>query len=195
MVYSGDGRGPGLIIASDIAEVELDIKSPKTINLRTMNSSLPPPDYTDLVKLYGAPSQAGFGSAVFNELIEPGTNLESIALRYYQYFVGELWEQYGESAWMSPWKQIYVRPDGMQPDIVAELRAIADPLAANYVPILLLDETDDHARAQQALAAVFDDPQVTNLSIYAIGDGAAMSGLLLAGYRPNEMTILISLLD
>ena len=195
MVYSGDGRGPGLIIASNMAEAELDIKSPKTIILKTMNSSPSPPDHTDLVKLYGAPSQAGFGSAVFTELIEPGTNLESIALRYYQYFVGELWEQYGESAWMSSWKQIYVRPDGIQPDIVAELKAIADPVAANHVPILLLDETDDYAKAQQALAAVFNDPQVTNLNVYAIGDGAAMSGLLLAGCRPNEMTILISLLD
>uniref|UniRef100_B8HZH3 Uncharacterized protein n=1 Tax=Cyanothece sp. (strain PCC 7425 / ATCC 29141) TaxID=395961 RepID=B8HZH3_CYAP4 len=27
------------------------------------------------------------------------------------------------------------------------------------------------------------------------GDGAALSGLLLAVYRPNEMAILISLLD
>lgn len=145
--------------------------------------------------LYGQPSQAGFGSAVFDEWIHPGTGLDAISLRYYQYFVGKLWEQYGESAWMSTWKQVYLRPDGIQPDIVAELRAIADPLAAQYVPILLLTETDDEARAQQALATVFNHPQVTDLRVYAIGDGAALSGLLVAGYRPNDMTILISLLD
>ncbi|MCU0524807.1 MAG: hypothetical protein MUF72_08270 [Elainella sp. Prado103] len=149
---------------------------------------------TVLQTLYGQPSQAGFGSAVFDKIIKPETELEPIALRYYQYFVGKLWEQYGESAWMSTWKQIYVRPKGMQPDIVAELRAIADP-ASHHVPILLLDETDDRTRAQQALAAVFDDPQITDLSVYMIGDGAALSGLLVAGCRPNEMTILISLLD
>ncbi|MBL1173592.1 hypothetical protein [Pantanalinema sp. GBBB05] len=159
-----------------------------------MNSSSPPPDYTDLVTLYGAPSQAGFGSAVFDEIIEPGTDLEPIVLQYYRHFVGKLWEQYGADAWMSTWKPVYVRPDGRQPDIVAELKAIAAP-AAHYVPILLLDETDDHARAQQALAAVFDDPQMTDLRVYMIGDGAALFGLLLAGYRPNKMTILISLLD
>jgi hypothetical protein len=147
-----------------------------------------------LQEIYGQPSQAGFGSAVFNELSQPGTDLEAIALRYYQHFVGKLWEQYGADAWMSTWKQVYVRPAGIQPDIVAELKAIAAP-AAHYVPILLLDETDDRARAQQALAAVFDDPQMTDLSVYAIGDGAALSGLLVAGYRPNEMTILISLID
>lgn len=161
-----------------------------------MNLTPPPPDYTNLITLYGAPSQAGFGSAVFYDQIEPGTDLESIARRYYQHFVGSLWEQYGESAWMSSWQQVYVRPKGIQSDIVAELKAIADPAAANYVPILLLTETDDYARAQQALATVFNHPQVTNLSVYAIGDGSAMSGLLLAGSRTSgETTILISLLD
>lgn len=150
---------------------------------------------TVLQALYGQPSQAGFGSAVFDGLIPAGEDLEAIALQYYQHFVGNLWEQYGETAWMSTWKRVYGRPPGRQPDIVAELREIADPAATNYIPILLLDETDDQARAQQALAAVFDHPQVTDLSVYAIGDGAALSGLLLAGYRPNEVTILISLLD
>jgi hypothetical protein len=161
-----------------------------------MNPSPPPPDSTDLVNLYGAPCQAGFGSAVFDELIQPGTGLEAIALRYYQHFVGPLWEQYGESAWMSTWKQVYVRPTGMQPDIVAELRAIADQGTAQFVPILLLSETDDESCAQQALASVFNDPQVTDLTVYAIGDGAAMSGLLLISYCiTGETTILISLLD
>ncbi|UBF26229.1 hypothetical protein K9N68_32770 [Kovacikia minuta CCNUW1] len=151
---------------------------------------------TILQAIYGPPSQGGFGSAVFYDAIPPGADLEPIALRYYQHFVGKLWEQYGESAWMSAWKQVYVRPPGIQPNIVAELKAIGDPAAANYVPILLLNETDDQAKAQQALASVFDDPQVTNLNVYAIGDGAAMSGLLLAGCRATgETTILVSLLD
>lgn len=151
---------------------------------------------TLLQAIYGPPSQAGFGSAVFHEQLPPGTALEAIALRYYQHFVGPLWEQFGADAWMSTWKQVYVRPDGIQPDIVAELGAIADPLAAPYVPILLLSETEDHASAQQALASVFDDPQMTDLKLYAIGDSAAMSGLLLAGGRiTGETTILVSLLD
>lgn len=149
-----------------------------------------------LQAIYGQPSQAGFGSAVFDELLQPGTDLEPIALQYYQHFVGTLWEQFGADAWMSAWKQVYVRPHGIQSDIVAELKAIADPLAAQYVPMLLLTETDDQSSAQQALAAVFNDPQVTDLRIYAIGDGAAMSGLLLAGSRTTgETTILVSLLD
>jgi hypothetical protein len=151
---------------------------------------------TVLQSIYGAPSQAGFGSAVFDQLIEPGTNLEPIALRYYQHFVGKLWEQFGEAAWMSTWKQVYVRPTGIQPDIVAELKAIGDRDTAQFVPMLLLTETDDEDKAQQALATVFNDLQVTDLRVYTIGDGAAMSGLLLAGSRTTgETTILVSLLD
>jgi hypothetical protein len=149
-----------------------------------------------LQAIYGQPSQKGFGSAVFDEQIELGTELESIALRYYQYFVGKLWEQFGSEAWMGAWKRVYVRPQGIQPDIVAELRAIGDRDAAQFVPILLLDETEDQAKAQQALATVYDRPQVRNLSVYTIGDGAAMSGLLLLGRQiTGETTILISLLD
>lgn len=162
-----------------------------------MTSSTPlPPAVTALTTLYGAPSQPGFGSAVFYDEIEPGSDLEPIALHYYQYFVGKLWEQFGAEAWMSAWKQVYARTSGVTPDIIAELQAIADPAAANYVPILLLTETDEQARAQQALANVFNHPQVTDLRVYAIGDGAAMSGLLLVGCRTTgEITILISLLD
>ncbi|GAB4378952.1 MAG: hypothetical protein Kow00121_31880 [Elainellaceae cyanobacterium] len=161
------------------------------------SSDQPQPEaVTILQAIYGQPSQARFGSAVFYERIEPGSDLETIALRYYQHFVGNLWEQYGESAWMSTWKQVYVRPDGMQPDIVAELGAIADPVVAQYVPILLLTQIEDYASAQKALAAVFNHPQVTKLRVYAIGDGAAMSGLLLAGCLiTGDTTILISLLD
>lgn len=151
---------------------------------------------TLLQAIYGPPSQAGFGSAVFHEQLPPGTALAAIALQGYQHFVGPLWEQFGADAWMSAWKRVYVRPDGIQPNIVAELGAIADPLAAQYVPMLLLAETENYARAQQALASVFDDPQMTDLRLYAIGDGAAMSGLLLAGgHITGETTILISLLD
>lgn len=155
-----------------------------------------PADVTALMAVYGAPSQAGFGSAVFYDAIAPGTDLESVALRVYQHFVGKLWAQYGESAWMGAWKQVYTRTGGVTPDIVAELRAIADPAAVQFVPILLLADTDESAQAQQALAAVFNDPQIADLRVYAIGDGAAMSGLLLAGSRTTgEITLLVSLLD
>ncbi len=149
-----------------------------------------------LQAIYGPPSQAGFGSAVFVQQSEPGPDLESIALKYYQHFVGELWDRFGSTAWMSTWQQVYDRPQGIQPDIVAELRAIDDQNVSQFVPILLLEETENQTQTEQALAAVYDQPKVTDLQVYTIGDGAAVAGLMLLGrYAAEETVILISLLD
>ncbi|MBW4529685.1 MAG: hypothetical protein KME02_03245 [Aphanothece saxicola GSE-SYN-MK-01-06B] len=153
------------------------------------DNETPPPSY-------GVPSQAGFGSAVFEDQLKPDKDLEFLARQYYQHFVGELWEKYGEAAWMSTWKLVYARSPGLQPNIVAELKAIADPQAIQFMPFLLLTDTDDRSKAQQALEAVFNHPQITDLRVYAIGDDAAMPGLLVAGNRSTgETTILVSLLD
>jgi hypothetical protein len=84
----------------------------------------------------------------------------------------------------------------VKPDIVAELKAIAEPEVVPYVPTLLLADSEDRNRAQPALEAVFNHPEMTDLRVYAIGDGVAMSGLLVAGSRTTgETTILVSLLD
>jgi hypothetical protein len=158
-------------------------------------SSNPKPDYVaELETVYGAPSQSGFGSAVFYEVLEPEADLEPVALRYYQYFVGDLWERFGEAAWMGPWKLVYTRQPGGKPDIVAELQAIADPTAHLSVPMLL--ELDDAERGKKALSATYDDADVNNLAVYTLGDGEAMSGLLVAGqHSTGEATFLIFLLD
>ena len=47
-----------------------------------------------------------------------------------------------------------------------------------------------------ALAAAFDDPAVTELAAYTLGDGAAMAGILVAGRRDDGAdTFLVFLLD
>ena len=155
------------------------------------------PDYvTRLESSYGAPSQAGFGSAVFHEQMKADDDLEQGALAKYQYFTGDLWQRWGEEAWMSPWKEVYARQAGAKPDIVAELRGIADPDAAISVP-MILDNIDGAEQARAVLAAAYDDPAVTDLWVYNLGDGAAMSGLLVAGYRKGtgEATFLVFLMD
>ncbi|HRX05033.1 MAG TPA: hypothetical protein P5148_17925, partial [Anaerolineae bacterium] len=71
------------------------------------------PQYVaDLETVFGPPSQAAFGSAVFNQALDAGAGLETAALGKYKYFVGDLWERYGEDAWMGPWKEVYARPAG-----------------------------------------------------------------------------------
>ncbi len=80
----------------------------------------------NLEAVYGAPSQAAFGSAVFSEKLTATDNLAQAALAKYRYFVGDLWERYGEQAWMGPWREVYTRKAGADRDIAAELRAIDD---------------------------------------------------------------------
>jgi len=151
---------------------------------------------TTLEAAYGAPSQAGFGSAVFTEQLKASDELEKAALAKYKYFTGDLWERWGEDAWMGPWKEVYTRPTGAKADIVAELRGIADPDAANSVP-MILDNIEGADKARAALAAAYDDPAVTELRVFNLGDGGAMSGILVAGRRgaTGEATFLVFLLD
>ena len=155
------------------------------------------PDYVIALELaYGAPSQAGFGSAVFYTPGQAAPDLEQAALDKYRYFVGDLWAQYGEAAWLGPWRQLYRRPPGARHDIVGELHGLPDHTAALSAGVLL-DEMENAAKAQAALVPAFDDPAVTELAVYQLGDGGAMSGLLVAGRRqaPPEAIFLIFLID
>lgn len=151
---------------------------------------------TALEAAYGAPSQAGMGSAVFFERRKPGEDLGEAALAKYRHFVGGLWERFGEKAWMGPWKEVYARRAGSRPDIVAELRGITDPAAAQSAP-MILDAVQDAEKACAALTAAFDDPAVTELRVFNLGDGGALSGVLVAGRRATagEAVFVVFLMD
>lgn len=149
---------------------------------------------TALEAAYGAPSQAGFGSAVFYA-DKDAKDLTKAALKYYQHFVGELWQRWGEEAWMGPWKEVYARRTGAKADIVAELKGIDDFDARNSVP-MILEVVQNADAARKALSDAYDDPTVTELRVFTLGDGEAMSGLLVAGKRKTgEATFLVFLMD
>ncbi|MEZ4660101.1 MAG: hypothetical protein R2911_21295 [Caldilineaceae bacterium] len=93
-------------------------------------------------------------AAVFAETLTDGADLTAAALAKYKYFVGDLWDQYGEDAWMGPWKEVYARPADAAHDIVAELRAIDDPVAALSAPMIL----DNVENADQTCAALSPRP-------------------------------------
>jgi hypothetical protein len=96
---------------------------------------------------------------------------------------------------MTSWKQVNRRRPGDTHQIIAEMRAIADPNAALLMP-LLLDDMEDAEAAQTALSDVYDDMTMVDLTLYTLGDGAALSGILVAGRRIiGEATLLIFLLD
>jgi hypothetical protein len=146
----------------------------------------------ELESAYGAPSQAGFGSAVFYEAAIAAVDLEQAALDKYRYFVGDLWERFGEAAWLRTWRLLYTRSDRRR-DIASELLASADRDARQLAP-LIVDNGSNAASSRQALAAAFADESVTLLQVYKIGDGAALSGLLIAGWRENGAAIFLVLL-
>ena len=97
---------------------------------------------------------------------------------------------------MGPWKEVYARKTGAKADIVAELRGISDSDAQNSVP-MILDNIDGAEKARAALTAAYDDPAVTELRVFNLGDGEAMSGLLVAGRRQatGEAAFLVFLMD
>ena len=176
---------------------DLELLRNDMTHMEQPKSDAPKPEYvSDLEAAYGAPSQAGFGSAVFYEPIKAGDDLAQAALAKYKYFTGDLWERWGEDAWMGPWKEVYTRGAGAERDIVAELRSITDRDARPSVP-MILDDVENAEAGRAALAAAFDDSAVTELTVYNVGDGGAMSGLLVAGRRgeTGEATFLVFLLD
>ncbi|MEZ4518143.1 MAG: hypothetical protein R3C44_15425 [Chloroflexota bacterium] len=154
------------------------------------------PDYVvDLEAAYGPPSEEGFGSAVFLETVSKDGDLEGLARKYYEHFVGDKWQEWGEETWMAPWKEVYARKAGTKHNVVKELKGIDDDSAAISIP-MFLEGNENADAAVEALAAAYDDPAVTDFRVYTIGDGEAMSGVLLAGERENgEATFLVFLMD
>ncbi len=150
----------------------------------------------ELESIYGAASQAGFGSAVFWLPVSPPEDLERLAREAYREFVGPLWERYGEAAWMEPWRRVHERPPGAADELVTALRGLEDADAARSTP-LLLDAVDEPAKAAAALAAAFDTEACAPLAVYNVGDGQALSGLLVAGlYRKaGHALLLVMLMD
>ena len=169
------------------------------MNLKKDHSALNKvkPSYVlELEAAYGSPSQEAFGSAVFYETLKKTNDLEKTALEVYQYFTGDLWDLYGEDAWLGAWKEVYVREREAAGDIVAELQGLSDPDVKLSVP-MILENIENAEAARIALAAAYDEPAVTELAVYNTGDGEAMSGLLIAAWRKKsgDATFVAFLMD
>jgi hypothetical protein len=148
----------------------------------------------DLESVFGSPSQQAFGSSVFFTT-NADISLDDEALSRYRYFLGTTWEKLGEQNWLSNWGLVYERKSDAKADIVSELKSISDQnvrLSAS----LLLENQEDVSAATQALQNAFDHPQLKELKVFKIGDGAAMSGLLIvASIHDQGLLSLILLLD
>lgn len=153
--------------------------------------SLPKPLYVQkLEQSFGPPSQSAFGSAVFFEPSVAAADLEKSGLAKYRHFCGQTWERFGEKNWLNSWQQVYLRESQSKREIVSELHSIEDRDARNSVSMLL-----DNAASHDALRTAFDNSQVSEMRVFKIGDGNAMSGLLVAALRPEGAVFLVFLLD
>jgi hypothetical protein len=152
------------------------------------------PNYVGaLESIYGIPNQEGFGSTVLFSTAMNEEEWEKQSLKAYQFFVGELWERWGEAAWMGSWRLVYMR--GQTGDILEELRQLPDQQARSSAE-MILDGGEIPENAKKALVETFNDPLVSSLLIFNIGDGEQLSGLLVAARRRNdEATYLVFLMD
>ncbi len=156
-------------------------------------------NYTPIIealeKIYGKRSSTGFGSAVFYDHSKQNASLSSIALDVYKLFMGEKWKAETESTWMSTWKLVYERSPGKAADILNELNNIQDADAKRSVP-LLTELIENAEQGKLALAAAFNHADISQLQVYNVGDGEAMSGILLCGlFSDQTVCSVICLMD
>jgi hypothetical protein len=105
-----------------------------------------------------------------------------------------MWQQSGPDNWLREWQMVYRRANNSQ-SIINELEAIGDPLVRMNAATML-EGAADPSTARSALQRAFDYPTLEDLQIFKLGDGGAMSGILIAGRRAsNEMAFVAFLLD
>jgi hypothetical protein len=147
-----------------------------------------------LENIFGKATDAGFGSAVFHGATVAGDSVENKAVEHYKKFLGAKYNAEREQAWMSPWKNVFTRSNKGS-GIVSELASITDAEAKRSVP-LFTEFTSEPEAAASALASAFDHEHVKDLAVFRIGDGEAMSGLILTTiYDDLYCCSVIALMD
>lgn len=150
---------------------------------------------SELEKIYGTANSNGFGSVVFLEILPEDKSPETMALKHYRDFIGAKWTDDTEAVWLTGWKNVYLRQVGKKPDILTELDEINDQQAKLSVP-LLTEIITDAEQGRKVLAAVFDHPLVTYLTVNLIGDGAALSGIIVTGvFSDKKVCSVVCLMD
>jgi hypothetical protein len=76
-----------------------------------------------------------------------------------------------------------------------ELNNIKDADAKRSVP-LLTELVENAEQGKLALAAAFNHPDISQVQVYSVGDGEAMSGILLCGlFSDHSVCSVICLMD
>lgn len=149
-----------------------------------------------LETVFGGPSDDAFGSAVFRRALPGDAALEPLAREIYRDFVGELWDRLGADAWLAPWSLAAARAQGSAQSVVDLLDTLED-LATRSAADMLVNANPDPEAAPDALREAFDHDGISELKVFTIGDGEAMSGLLIAAQdrETSEAIVLVFLMD
>lgn len=143
-----------------------------------------------LQEQFGGPSQSAWGSAVFlGQLYDP-SDLDRYALATYRSFIGELWDRFGEDAWMCRWRRVHVRRGAG--DLLHEIETSKSRTVKSATDLLLNNNGSSGNQARAAICAAFDDAATDVVHVYEIGDGAAYSGLLIAARRSTGETAILA---
>ena len=149
-----------------------------------------PEPFSALEAVFGGPSNSAWGSAVFVDRVDPRADLEKQALAVYRTFIGALWERFGENAWIGGWRLVQAREGAG--DIVAELTTSSSPVVKSATDMLLNTNAAARDDVYAALSAAFDSSDTDVMQIYEIGDGAAYSGVLVAGRMKSGATAILA---
>jgi hypothetical protein len=153
------------------------------------------PLLTELERVFGKASAAGFGSAVFHGQAKPTETSASIAWEHFKSFLGPKWTPERQKAWEGGWKLLYTRPAAAEGNIMAELGSISDPEGKRAIP-LLTELIEDADTAKKALTAAFNHADVRQLSMHHLGDGEAISGIMISAlYNDGMACSVIALMD
>lgn len=153
-----------------------------------------PDRYLELEGSFGGPSSNGFGSAVFRRPLATEVELETVARGVYETFVGKMWSDFGPEVWLANFVELASRGANRGSKILDILRSLEDPTTRSAAALMLDGGTDPEASAG-VLERAFDHAAISELRVFAIGDGGAMSGLIIASRDTECMEdILLSFL-
>ncbi|MEZ5766730.1 MAG: hypothetical protein R3D80_03035 [Paracoccaceae bacterium] len=107
-----------------------------------------------------------------------------------------LWDRLGADAWLAPWSLAAARAQGSAQSVVDLLDTLED-LATRSAADMLVNANPDPEAAPDALREAFDHDGISELKVFTIGDGEAMSGLLIAAQdrETSEAIVLVFLMD
>lgn len=152
---------------------------------------------TALENAFGKASNTGFGSTTLYSFPATALAPELQSLDHYKRFLGAKWLDTPDQTnrWLKPWKQVYVRPVGSPADIINELKQLQD---ADIKPSigLLIEFPEQVEQAKIALTNAFNDQNIHHLAIYNLGDGEAMSGIMVTGlYSSGLLLSVLAIMD